>query len=478
MEAIKEKLGKTVTIIFLVIALLIGSVGYIAWYNLFREVPVYYESPEEHFKYGSIGGEQEGGTPYWIWMVLPRLFPEKLPGPGGYASLGIRWEEGKEMPIGFTKKTIGFPRVAINCATCHVSKIRTSPDQVKPTFILGGPSHQLNGQAYQRFLFACASDPRFTPDYILSEINNIYDLSFLDRILYRFVIIPQTKKALLAQKQEFAWQDSRPDQGPGRVDPFNPIKFRIFHLPEDGTVGNSDIPSLWNQKQRVGLALHWNGLLNSFWEVAVNSAIGDFATRDSIDLDSLKRIQDFLMELPPPKFPYSVEETLAVRGKEIFDNSCASCHGFGQERTGTVIPVKEVGTDPHRVDAWTEAEVKAWQKFAEGYPFNFDSMVKTDGYVAVPLDGLWLRAPYLHNGSVPSLQDLLEKPENRPQVFYRGYDVYDQEKVGFVYEGAEAQKVGFKYDTSLVANGNQGHVYGTDLPGEDKDALIEYLKTL
>ena len=63
-------------------------------------------------------------------------------------------------------------------------------------------------------------------------------------------------------------------------------------------------------------------------------------------------------------------------------------------------------------------------------------------------------------------------------VFYRGFDVYDQKKVGFVSEGTEAERVGFKYDTTVTANSNQGHVYGTDLSGEDKKALIEYLKTL
>ena len=68
------------------------------------------------FKYGSIGAERDAGIPYWIFYVLPRMFPEKLPGPGGYAALGVSWEQGQELPIGFTKKVVGFPRVANNCA--------------------------------------------------------------------------------------------------------------------------------------------------------------------------------------------------------------------------------------------------------------------------------------------------------------------------------------------------------------------------
>ena len=98
--------------------------------------------------------------------------------------------------------------------------------------------------------------------------------------------------------------------------------------------------------------------------------------------------------------------------------------------------------------------------------------------MAVPLDGLWLRAPYLHNGPVPSLWDLLEIPEKRPQVFYRGYDVYDPQKVGFITAGPEAERAGFRHETSVPGNGNGGHLYGTDLSPAEKEALIEYLKTL
>ena len=56
--------------------------------------------------------------------------------------------------------------------------------------------------------------------------------------------------------------------------------------------------------------------------------------------------------------------------------------------------------------------------------------------------------------------------------------VYDPEQVGFVSQGPEAERVGFKYDTRVVANSNQGHVYGVDLAPDEKTALIEYLKTL
>lgn len=477
MEIVKTRLGKIVTTIILIVVLLIGGVGYLAWYNLLREVPTYYESPEEHFKYGSIGTENAEGIPYWIWLVLPRLFPEYLPGSGGYTSLGLTWEEGKETPVGISKKTIGFPRQGLTCAVCHSATYRKNA-QDKPIIVPAAPANKFDSQSFLRFIFACANDPRFTSDYILDAIAYNHDLSPLETQLYRYLIIPQTKKAILEQQKSYTWMDSRPNWGPGRIDPFNPVKFRTLSLPIDDTIGNSDMMSLWNQKQHQGFALHWDGLETSLTETINTGAIGDGATRKSIDIPGLQRVEKYITQLDPPPYPFEINQSLAAQGKPIFDNNCASCHAFGGEKTGTVISLEEIGTDRHRLDMWTKEGADTYNEYAEGYEYDFDNLRKTDGYVAISLDGLWLKAPYLHNGSVPYLQDLLETPENRTKVFYRGYDVYNPDKVGFIAEGAEAEKAGFKYDINVPANGNQGHLYGIDLSNKNKTALIEYLKTL
>jgi hypothetical protein len=116
-----------------------------------------------------------------------------------------------------------------------------------------------------------------------------------------------------------------------------------------------------------------------------------------------------------------------------------------------------------------------------GAPYRFKHFRKTYGYANLPLDGIWLRAPYLHNGSVPTLRLLLEPAANRPALFYRGNDNYDPVNVGFVWQlQASDGRTYFPYDTRAIANGNWGHegpAYGTALPSEDKDALVEYLKT-
>jgi hypothetical protein len=80
---------------------------------------------------------------------------------------------------------------------------------------------------------------------------------------------------------------------------------------------------------------------------------------------------------------------------------------------------------------------------------------------------------------VPTLADLLEPPEARPKVFYRGYDVYDPVKVGFRTDVAEeGGRRYFRFDTKLDGNGNRGHLYGVKLPPADKKAIVEYMKRL
>jgi len=133
-------------------------------------------------------------------------------------------------------------------------------------------------------------------------------------------------------------------------------------------------------------------------------------------------------------------------------------------------------TDRRRLDSYTYDLAVNQSALYAGYPWRFQHFSKTFGYANMPLDGLWLRAPYLHNGSVPTLRDLLEK--KRPPKFYRGYDVYDPVKVGFVStEPKEGNRKYFEFDTQKRGNSNAGHAYGTELGDADKDALVEHLKT-
>jgi hypothetical protein len=157
---------------------------------------------DTQFKYLSIGSERDAAIPYWVFYVLPTMFPERLPGASGYGSFGLSWEQGVELPIGLTKVTIGYPRVGFNCALCHANRERSGD---KPAFVPAVSGHIADIEALSRFFYDCAKDPRFDSDNILSEISNFKKLDWIDWLLYRFYIIPATKDRILKGGQNFLW---------------------------------------------------------------------------------------------------------------------------------------------------------------------------------------------------------------------------------------------------------------------------------
>ncbi len=474
--------------LWIAIVVALAALGaWFGWYKFFREEPQpdwIIKDPEMRFKYGSIGAERDAGIPYWIFYILPRMFPDKLPGPGGLASLGVSWEQGQELPIGFTKKVVGFPRVANNCAACHTTNYRTSADS-NPIFVNAGPGHTLNLEAFFRFLVDCAKDPRFNADNMMHEINLVTDLSFIDRMIYRFLLIPITKKRLTEREGQFAWiyRKDFPEWGRGRDDAMNLTKYFMIEAPMDNSFGPSDIPSIWNLKKydAPGTTMNWAGDSHDSYSVVIDSALGLLgAPPKSNDefLDSVKWLHAYLKQNTPPKYPFPIDEGKANAGKIVFDSICASCHT--SDKTGKRMPLASVATDAERIDTWSKENAIAANKVVSGFGIQRKGLVEAplEGYNPPFLDGLWLRAPYLHNGSVPTLRDMLEPAAKRAKVFYRGFDLYDPTNVGFVFQGADAQRVGTEFDTSARANSNHGHEFGTALPQRDKDALIEYLKTL
>lgn len=501
--------------------------GVFTWYKFFRQVPqpVWITSdPRANFLHGSVGAEAQGGIPYWIIVVLPRIFDDYLPGPGGYASLGLPWEPGTELPAGFSKKKVGFDRVAFNCALCHSAQYRVRPTS-PPTIVAGGGSNTADIQGLMEFFSKAANDSRFSAETIITQIDMAYPLSFLDRILYKLVYIPLTRERLRQLGADFAWAASRPRWGPGRDTPMNLTKFNFLHLPLDSSVDNTDFPSLWNLRVRVQAGRTWpeddfaltgdwsrittprdrlmlmnlDGATTSFRSVIIDSALGIQAENSAFFRKRVKELEDWILNTPAPAYPLPIDTALAEHGAHVFEERCARCHENGPDnRLGTVIPLAEIGTDPERVNAWTkQAADSANATVRNMFDIRRTPMVKpAAGYVALQLDGVWLRGPYLHNGSVPTLRALLEAPAERPTSFYRGYDVLDRVNGGFVSRrctgdraelpadrgtgvqwGCMPVDAGWRYDTTVRGNGNGGHLYGTDLTPALKDALVEYLKS-
>lgn len=208
-------------------------------------------------------------------------------------------------------------------------------------------------------------------------------------------------------------------------------------------------------------------------------------------------IQAFLRSLTPPKYPFAIEQDLAIKGEKLFNRTCSKCHGtYGEKWTypNKVVPIDEIGTDRARFEGftqkWADHYNKSWfgqEKRADGkgvYVLN-----KIVGYQAPPLDGIWATAPYFHNGSAPTVYHVLNS-KARPKIFTRSYKTgageYDQAKLGWKVQvlergpdmslpDIERRKV---YDTTQTGRGNGGHPFGDDFTDDERRAVIEYLKTL
>lgn len=199
-------------------------------------------------------------------------------------------------------------------------------------------------------------------------------------------------------------------------------------------------------------------------------------------------IQAYLLSLEAPKYPLPIEQALADRGRPIYQKTCAKCHGDEQSYPNKIVAIETIGTDRTRHDGFTSRAGahynKSWfaKEKGDGY-----GVTDPEGYQAPPLDGVWATAPYFHNGSVPTLDGVLDS-KSRPKVFTRSFrtaaEDFDAERVGWKVKLVERpdpplppherRKI---YDTTEPGRGNQGHTFGDHLTADERRAVIEYLKT-
>ena len=635
---------------------LIAIIAAFAYWRYFAGIPVEYSNDSDHFLYGSIGSDYDG-IPLAIWKILPETFPEYLPGAGrdyqrivaqkeikggkpadyrdGYTQFGFLMQEGHALPVGFSQRRVYVDRVGLNCAVCHTGTLavqnngqaeklygdslethyigQKSQTGAGRVLIYGMPAHSMDLESYFTFLFRCAEDSRFNADTLVQAIDQAAargatePLTGIDRIIVSRSVA-QLRETLLKRRRQLHYlnelahtpgEDQTPRFGPGRIDTFSPYKSIQFGFPFDGTYGIADYPSIWNQRPRDGMQLHWDGNNESVFERNISASLGAGVTPISLDMKRMLRVsrwigsppppnpafqgvfkrqsqhgsdkfQPFTGEMPIPNYPFAVDKILAKKGLAVFREYCAHCHGDWsqtsissmalEEASGTdekapaadikttaapdrlpppglgkVLPIGDIDTDPARLDSYTESLQANQNQLGSGQWWRFTHFRKTNGYANGPLDGIWIKAPYLHNGSVPSLYDLFSRPCTskeleelgitaatdiaslgrqpklvadiiakarslglRPPVFYRGDDSYDEKYGGFRSDRDRTDdgRSTFFYSTvqvkngavdSLLGNGHQGHYgkkfseeasFGSELTAEEKWALVEFQKLI
>jgi hypothetical protein len=331
--------------------------------------------------------------------------------------------------------------------------------------------------------------------------------------------------------------------GPGRIDAFVTARNLLFK-PEDNIPASSPVrfPALWvlGPTPDPKLWLHWDGNTNSMMERNIGQSLGLGAVADpdkfwsTVRPKNLHALEGYARKLKPPQWPkpFGAVDPASkdyANGKKLYDTYCARCHDIKPgdalppeaqkvPEGGFVFPLKVIGTDPERANNFAKklrsikGDADSSAEFAKNLGALLTSIKKqayqdngipdeesakmdlpqedirwltTLGYVARPLSGVWGRAPYLHNGSVPTLDDLLKPVSQRPWVFPVGHSEYDPVKVGYVSSfakvPAEQRTNVFLFDTRLKGNSNSGHegkAYGTELNDHDRRALLTYLKGL
>lgn len=266
------------------------------------------------------------------------------------------------------------------------------------------------------------------------------------------------------------------------------LSMRTFPLLTGANLPELDTPAWWHLRKKR--TKYYDGRTPAeATRSNMQFLLGDLTREEFEALEpTFEDIDAYFHTLMPPAWPFEVDGDRAERGRAVFADHCAECHGtYGASWTypNVIVPLDRIGTDPARARGLSDRFVAHYNASWFGAKHKVSEGVV--GYQAPPLDGIWATAPYLHNGSVPTLWHLLKSGE-RPARFTRpkstSFDDYDRERVGWRFEDLDApgavepadrKRV---VDTSRFGLGNGGHTFGDALDDEERRDLIEYLKTL
>ena len=411
-----------------------------------------------------------------------------------------------ERPLGLVSGTVrGAPlplrveAVNLGCASCHAGNTWDAEGRPTREAWLGLPNTSLNLEAYARDLFAALRQELQDPAAFQREIERAFPgMGLRERWTMR-QILRRAKRRVAELDRTIGGPSSYSNGGAGRTNGVATLKLRMGTL-SPTELGFTSIPDLGDRALRSSLL--YDGLYAPKGEkhfaqrtagadarrlaaVVAFFTVPTQGVRPEVAERAIPRVEEmmgWLQEYRPPPFPGRVDAGLAQKGQSVYRERCAGCHGTYDESLerprllsfpNVAVPQEEMGTDPERWQAADARLAGALRRSAFG---RHVSVRPGRGYVAPPLSGLWATAPYLHNGSVPTLWQLLN-PELRPERFRVGGHRLDYEQMGIAYpEGYVPWSEPELYDTRLPGLSNRGHE--AEFRGLDKRALLEYLKLL
>ena len=502
-------------------------------HSLLAQVPDWSSADLEFFLHGSMSTEF---VPEAVLRAFMRAYPDLYPTQdfshlGALADPEFGWPVGfthAQVPhLG------GLNAVGVNCASCHVGEIAaprggagvrllgmTAQFDVEAffgtvvvsTFRTADPANMKRflaaylaendaacGEAGQellrrewqkqehKILDAISANPtggkEVKPEALLNQIRpeelaldskqleTGADLAALSRSMLK--LCHNIRAALHVPDQP---PPASPPNGPGRNDPWRLLSYSLLGLVTEPAPVKFGI--VWNEDQRVWVHVDGNTRSPIVRNLAASLGLGAplIGHRGVLDFAAVQRHTALSQSIRPPRYPWAIDTAAAGRGAKTYAARCASCHDAPD--SSRLYPLSEIGTDPNRATIFTPQVAALFNKFFDelqvpGYSPPTPAPLRSTGqYWAPGLAGVWARPPYLHNGSVRTMQELLAAPAARAKSFHRGSRTYDSEQMGYVDAGP------YLVDTKAAGSSNSGHNYGADLSADDKRALVEYLKTL
>ncbi len=454
-----------------------------------------------------------------------------------------------QLPVGFVESfdSIGKQTwMGLTCAACHTMEVSFNNQTIR---VDGGPSMldalgllEEIGRAVHTLLVKGPDKEkfsRFAKAVLKDQHTKTSEIQLKGEVekFYQVLQAPQQ----LAQNLKV---DLYPNKwGKGRLDALgrggNTVLLQLDKSNLRSANAPVSFPAIWNTW--VLNWVQWNGAVkqpmgrNLLQAIGLNAKLtwdpNNKQFRTSTSIEDLDKIEKLVQKLEPPAWPSKtfgvIDQAKAGRGAKLYEQHCAHCHvpkltepdKYGRQfKEVLLIPLKEIGTDPISATNFHNRTVKTGSlglgiltvadtaqylttKILEGQykelnisreqqeawnGYRPNTMQAPLAYIARPHSGVWALAPYLHNGSIPNLYQLLLPKKERDPVFYVGHSDFDPMHVGFVTQ--KKLPSDFKFDTKLPGNSNAGHefregkiqngVIGPALSEADRWDLIEYLKTI
>lgn len=469
-----------------------------------------------------VGGDPDQVNMASVQATLKRfgfLFPKSILGhpdlkPSDIAPLGLSIGviERSFPPLRLTAMTLG-------CAACHAgTAYRTDGAPDTDVAVLGRPNSAINLEAFSVEGYAAVKQALQNEPAFLKAMQRLFPgMTVRERLTLTWLALPKLRKRIA----ELANSIDKPmpfrNGGPGLTNGVAALKLQLglarHHEFVDGA-GFASIPDLADRSFRSALLAdgayapkaatrfqpltsaeaaarnpHALAAIASFFMVPT---MGLSSERAAAAIPELTAVMAYLARVRAPSFPGAIDRNRAARGKDVYARECASCHGTYDN--SAVSPrllsfpnwAGTVGTDMSRVEAFAPALKAAVDKTLHGKR-HLDAAA-TSAIAAPLLSGIWASAPYLTNGSIPTLRQLL-MPQSRPARFMTGghrlsmtdvgVDGVMREGIWVFPEGYRAYSQPVLIDTAASGYSNRGHdkeVKG--LTTQERDDLLEYLKLL